>query len=90
MRFIAHNDDMLHTRNIRLNSLKNWNKCKVRNDHFIVGMVNNVTQLLRKKARVQSVINTAQASDAIPRLEMAVCVPCQCCNNVAARTAKPD
>ena len=57
-------------------------KSEIEKNHFIASMIGDVDQLIFKEARIERMINRADACDAIPAFEMTIRVPSECADTI--------
>ncbi len=75
MRLVCEDDEPLHIGDRIRNRFENRNKACVEDDELVFGMIDNIGQLLSKKAGVQGVADGPHTHNTVPGLHVPVCVP---------------
>ena len=88
VRFVREDDEVLHAGDLVADARQDRQEGQVGEDDLIVGMVDDVDQLLCEQARVQGVAHRADAHDAVPGLDVAAGVPGQGGDTVAGNHAQ--
>ena len=90
MRAVGHGHDMAHRLELRQQLLDRRQEVEVDEEELILGVVDDVDDLLGEEPRVDGVADRAHAGDAVIELEMAVAVPGQGADAVARLDAEGE
>ena len=83
MRRIGENNIALDARQLAGHRLQQGHECQVDEQHAVLSMIDDPDDLLGKQPRVDCVVNSPDAGDAVPAFKMAPGVPGQRRNTVA-------
>ena len=75
MRSVGEDDDPLERRDLRRDLLDQRHEGQVNEQRLVLSVIHDPGDLLREEARVQRVVDTTHAHDAVPGLKMARGVP---------------
>src|SRR5579885_2833224 len=90
MRAVGHRDPAFDVRAMRLQLLDERDEGEVEEDVAVLGMIDDVDDLLGEEARIDGMADRAHAGDAIIDLEMAKAVPGKRADAVRLLDAQPN